>query len=340
MKNNFLQLLRLMIGVSLLAACQPIRNVPPTPTPKPTPIPTMPEVLAACNPEDQAAAMRKNQIPNWESLGLSACYQLSLTLSEASGGYSGEAQITIENRTGAPLPDLVFRLYPNADHIYGGSLLVTRAQVNGQSLPSETILEDDSAIRITLPEALAPAAVAVINLSFEGKPPADFGDLEDSYGIFNYDSSQEVLTLANWYPMLAIWRGGGWQAEPVIGVGDAVVSETALYRVQISTPENWAIVATGTEIREESSEGLTTREFVSGPVREFIILAGPNFVQTQENNNGVLVRHWGLPGGNGRWAEALQVTVDSLTTFDERFGMYPYAELDIVAVPLRGARSE
>jgi hypothetical protein len=331
-----LKWLHFLIGAGLLAACQVVRNAPPPPTPKPTPLPTISEVLEACNPDTQAMAMRKYLVPNWENLGLSACYQLDLTLSAEGGNYSGEAQITLENRTGVPLPDLVFRLYPNANHIYGGSLQVSRAQVNEQSLPPEKFLEDDTAIRLTLPETLAPGELAVIHMSFEGQTPINFGDLPDSYGIFNFDADQEVLALANWYPILAVWEEGNWRAAPVIGVGDAVVSEAALYQARITAPANWRLVSTGSEIKTESSGGQTIREVVSGPVREFIVLAGPNFVETSQESNGVLIRHWGLPGSEGRWEEARRVTIDSLSIFDERFGLYPYTELDIVATPLKG----
>ena len=280
--------------------------------------------------------MRRTQIPDWDNLGLAACYQLTLTLSPEGGSYQGEAQITIENRTGAPLADVVFRLFPNANHIYGGRLTVSRATVDGQSLPPETSLEDDTALRLTLFEPLAPAAVVVINLSFEGQPPQNFGDLPDVYGIYNYDTALEVLSLANWYPLLAVWRDGAWQTAPGVGVGDAVVSEAALYHVRITAPEELAVVATGSEISSESSDGQTVREIVSGPVREFIVLASPHFIETRQDKDGVQIRHWGLQQGASRWGEALQVTQDSVQIFDEQFGWYPYAELDVVAVPLAG----
>ncbi len=41
--------------------------------------------------------------------------------------------------------------------------------------------------------------------------------------------------------------------------------------------------------------------------------------------------------GKARWAEALQATVDSLTIYEDRFGPYPYAELDVVAAPMKNA---
>jgi aminopeptidase N len=177
----------------------------------------------------------------------------------------------------------------------------------------------------------------VVDLSFAGQAPVDFGGLPDVYGIFNFDQDAQVLTLANWYPLLAVWQPGGWQVEPVIGVGDAVVSETALYQVDVTAPEWWGVVTSGTGT-QKTPQGKNTRwEFVSGPMREFIVLTSPNFIETQAEVHGIQVRHWGLEEGEARWAEALQATVDSLTIYEDRFGPYPYSELDVVAAPMKNA---
>ena len=75
--------------------------------------------------------------------------------------------------------------------------------------------------------------------------------------------------------------------------------------------------------------------FASGPVRDFFVVSGKNFISTQAETGGNLIKHWGLPGGEGRSGEALQATVDSLAVFGERFGPYPYRELEIVSAPMQ-----
>jgi aminopeptidase N len=159
-------------------------------------------------------------------------------------------------------------------------------------------------------------------------------DQEGVYGVFNFDSGDQVLTLANWFPILAAWQDGDWQVDPVYGVGDAVVSETALYEVEVTAPKDWQIVTTGSEIGRTDLDGGVVHKFTSGPARDFAVVASPNFAGQQMETDGVLVRHWGLPDGEGRWGEAMQATLDALAVFDQRFGAYPYAELDVVAVPL------
>lgn len=292
------------------------------------------QVLEACSVGSQAVALRSGYEPVWQALGLGTCYELAFDLTAGLPGYTGKARVTYANQTDREIPDLVFRLYPNADRIYGGELRVSSAHIDGLPVATEVYLRDRTALRLFLEKALLPGDTTVVELEFSGRLPVDREDLPGVYGIFNFDSAAEVLTLANGYPILATWENGDWRADPVSGIGDAVVSETALYRVQVAAPAGWQVVATGTGVeRVAYSEG-ESLEFVTGPVREFTLIASPHFVVNRAEVEGVRVYHWGLPGGEDRWENALQAAVDSLALFEGRFGPYPYLELDVVAVPL------
>jgi aminopeptidase N len=146
-----------------------------------------------------------------------------------------------------------------------------------------------------------------------------------------------VIALANWFPILAGWENNNWVVSPVLSIGDAVVSNVALYRVNISLPDAWKLATTGSEIKTGSNAGITTHDIVSGPVRDFAIAASPNFTVQEEQVNNIRILLWGLPNTENAWAKALEVAKKSIITFTQRFGVYPYAELDIVTVPLQNA---
>jgi hypothetical protein len=243
--------------------------------------------------------------------------------------------VTFANRTGVTLDSLVFRTYPNAARIYGGELAVASARVGGQPVATEVFLEDETAVRLPLAAPLDPGEAVQVELDFTGRVPSDLEARQGVYGIFNFDPQAQVLTLANWYPILAPWRAGAWQAGPVVGIGDAVVSDAALYRVEVAAPPGWQVIATGSRAGPESGGQDPAVTFASGPAREFTLVAGPNFELLEEAAGGVRLRHWGLPGGEARWEEALAVAAEALQLFGDRFGPYPYAELDVVAAPLR-----
>ena len=280
--------------------------------------------------------MRASQVPDWNALGLNACYELTLDLLPDEQSYTGTARLTFANLTGGDLPDLVFRLYPNAPIIYGGALEITSAQVDGRPVTPAVFLVDQTAVRLPLDRPLANHTAAIIEFDFAGRLSSDFGS-RNAYGIFNYSSQEPIMAVANWFPMLAVWRDGEWYAAPVIGKGDAVVSDVALYRVRISAPADWEVVTTGSLLDSETQAETTHYDFVGGVVRDFNVLASPAFEARETQAGGVRIVHWGLPAGESGWDNALEVARDSLEIFDERFGAYPYAELDVVAVPLQNA---
>ncbi|MDQ7028770.1 MAG: M1 family metallopeptidase [Ardenticatenia bacterium] len=314
----------------------------PTATPaavvtSPTVVASPDSVFVACPLEQQNAALRATSQPEWNRLPLWACYDLELSLNPEEMTYTGQARITLVNRAGRSLETLVFRLYPNAPLIYGGQLSVIDAVVGGTAVTPTLFLSDQTALRLPLADPLPAGEPVVVMLRFRGEVPVDFGGSDDVYGIFNADSERSVVTMANWYPLLAPWRDGTWYATPVLGEGDAVVSEVALYRARIMVPAGWHVVTGGTVVADRQVNGYHVYEVVTGPVRELTLVASPAYIRREATVGDVGVVHWGLEEGDVGWDEALDVARESMELFGATFGPYPYAELDVAAIPMRNA---
>lgn len=321
----------LLLFPVILVACA-IQQAPVSPTTTPTPAPIPADLLAACKSAEQDSAMRFDQIPDWEALSIQACYDMTLTLNE-DPTYDGIAHITFTNQTGARLEDVVFRTYPNASPIYGGRLNINEAKVDGQIVEGEVSLPDETDFRIRFSSALLPGETSFIELDFTGTLPVNYNDSEVVYGIFNFFSENEIWTLANWYPSLAPWRNGDWEMQAVAGIGDAVVSEIALYRVTLSMPEGYKAATSGVRLETDAA----SPTFVSGPTRDFTIVASPNLESITTEVAGTRIVHWGLQDGKAAWNETLEIARGSVELFNEKFGPYPYAELDLISVPLQHA---
>ena len=294
-------------------------------------------VLGNCDIASQEAALSPDQRPDWTTLPLNSCYQLWLELQDDLTEYEGKAQITYTNLNDETLNDLVLRLYPNADRIYGGTLEVSSARVDGTQVLPIMFLSDNTGLRLSLDDPIQSGETVVIELEFNGHLTDGIQDAPETYGIFNYASEEGVATFVNWYPILAVRNDGQWQAEPVVGIGDSVVSEVGLYEVEITAPKNIQVVTPGSKVQQVSRDGIEIHTFASGPVRDFPVVASPNFILAQTEVDGIVIQHWGLADGELRWKEALQAAADSLVVFNDNFGPYPYNELDIVSVPLQRA---
>jgi aminopeptidase N len=172
---------------------------------------------------------------------------------------------------------------------------------------------------------------------FAGSVPQDFGgaDTPDGYGIYNLTDG--VLALSGWYPILSVYDEDGWNLDPVSAIGDSVYSDTALYSVRICAPADLTLAATGVATGEQAQETDTCTRFESGPVRDFFIAASRDFDVVTETVDGVAVNSYYLPGHESPGRQALEISVDSLRTYNEKFGLYPFVELDVIDAPMRNA---
>ncbi len=261
-------------------------------------------------------------------------YTISLQLDLEGLSYSGTETLHYTNTGTTALEELYFRLYPNGDKTYGaGALHVSTVRVEHTTL--QPVLElEGTALRVPLPEALAPGAEVVVTLEFEGQVPRDFASRSgESYGIFNY--SQGVLTLANWYPLLAVRDEEGWRLERFYSWGDAVTSAVAFYDVTITAPDEVVVIASGSEIcREPIAEGKTRHRFITGPVRDFVVSASARFQRRLVQVGETVINSYFFPEHAVGGGAALTVAQNALGLFNERYGLYPYAELDVVETPL------
>ena len=71
-------------------------------------------------------------------------------------------------------------------------------------------------------------------------------------------------------------------------------------------------------------------------VREFAVLVSPVFEEANCDVNGVRIRSFYLPQDRASGRHVRDVACASLAIFENRFGPYPYTELDLVEAPLVG----
>ncbi|NOZ04956.1 MAG: M1 family metallopeptidase [Chloroflexi bacterium] len=319
-----------------LLLSSPVKETTPVGGPDTTPVP-LPE---GCGLQE-SQAMRPAFSADIFLMENAPCYDIEVTINHSFRSLTGKETVYFTNQGDTPLKSLFFRIYPQANRVYGGKMTVSKAIVNRvEVLPEVAIEEEDgTAVRLPLFEPLEPGRHLIIKLWFEAEIPRDFGGdvkTSSSYGIFNY--SDGILTLANWYPILAISDKDGWHLPPVSEEGDAVFSEAALYHVILHTDIGVTPVSTGQQIHKYVTPwGDMVYEMVSGPTRDFMLVLSKDLKVARQDEEGVLVNTYYLPKDAAASANVLNFTVTALRTYQDLFGAYPYRELDVVDVPLNRA---
>lgn len=243
--------------------------------------------------------------------------------------YTGTLELLWPVTGGAPWNELYFRTYPNL-YAFGGNLRVTGAQVDGITVNFWPAAEG-TAVLLDLVKPLQPGNAAHIWLSFAGEVARE--SRPGQYTIFGYN--EDVLSLTNFYPILAMRRGDAWALDIPHPQGDVGFHDAALYRVGVTFPADQVIIAPGLEVtRTVSADGWATARYVLGPAREFTVLLSPRYQTLEAEASGVRVRSLFKPENADAGKSALYHAVAALQIYSDTFGAYPYKEMTVAEAPL------
>jgi len=295
-------------------------------------------------PADQALAMTPEAVATLGRLLDLSHYHISVRVDPVDLTYEGQLRLAYVNAEDVALDALYFRLFPNARPIYGsGALTVTGARVDGREVTTQPG-GDQTLIRVSLGGLVPPEGRATVELAFRGRIPRDFGEGREGYGIFN--ASDGLVTMANFYPILAVYNQEGWNLDPVYPEGDAVFSDAAFFTVRVTAPEGWSVVTSGIEVgrgpaalagQAPTGEGQPAEEFATGPVRDFFLALGRELHVTSRQVGDTTINSYWFSGHEAGGRRALEVAAQALETYTTDFGPYPYRELDVVETDLNMA---
>ncbi len=315
----------LIVLVMALSACT-------TPVPPPTPIApaatstSLPPTLTARKPLDYRAAMKPEFAAEIDRFEAAPHYQIDLTIASDLKSYSATQIVTYTNAETVTLPQVYFRLFPNSP-AYGGQLKITSLRANGVAVKPKYEL-DDTALRIDLAQSLQPGEVIEFELAYTVQVPTE--DVEIGYNRFGWHD--EVLALPGFYPLIPVYDDEGWNVEVAPAQGDTVFSDTALYRVQITTPSDQVVVASGT--CQATPQGATqTVQCVSGPMRDFMIAMSADYEVKSDVVDGVKLNSYYLKEDAEAGARVEEALAAAVKSYDRRIGPYPFSELDVVETP-------
>ncbi|MBN8459682.1 MAG: M1 family metallopeptidase [Verrucomicrobia bacterium] len=253
--------------------------------------------------------------------------------------------VTIPASEADPLTDTRFVLYANAIRGIGrdgkAPIAIRAVRLGGQAARWRA---DGTDLTVTLPERKTQPFD--LTIEFTADPPRirkmaveddDAGDDDpndskcENFGIFGYDD--DVLSLGSfWYPQLMVRNGGGWVGFRKPGPGDLLHAQASDFTVSFGgLPKDVTVVATGT------GDG---RKFHADGARDFAVLMSRDFVsETTEvmlGKKAVRVHGYVNRASKRYLPDTLEIAVNALKIFHQRFGAYPFDTLKVVEAPLCG----
>lgn len=304
---------------------QPTNTSLPTATPEPAATTVTASTLFETTWDDRspfAAGLISSEQAVLGELSGASVYHLELQIAEDMRTIAGREEVFYTNREETPLEAIYFRLFPN---LASGSTTVSDLTINGE--PVEPSFEaENSAMRVALPTPLAPGEPVVIAMDFAVTVPAGEGG---NYGTFAFLNG--VLALAHAYPMIAVYDDEGWNIEIAPTIGDVVYADASFYLVRVTAPVSQVIAASGVEIAREEGPVQQTVTFAAGPTRDFYLAASETYTVSTTTLGETTVNSYAPADLTVGGELALQQAVAALTSFNDRFGRYPYTEFDLVS---------
>jgi len=296
----------------LITACSPLKN------------------SGYFGPVGQEEALIKSERAGLQALFNIPYYQINIEVDLDEGSYEGSAKIDYTNLEQTSLESLYFRLFPNGGGIYGSGFLKVESVMAGGEKAITALSIDDSVMEVILSEELSIGESIEIKLDFNGRTS---GEAKMDYGIYN--AAGDVMTLSGCYPILAVYDDEGWNIDPVTNIGDSVYSDIAYYDIELTTSGDLEVISTGVIVEDKNIDGGQKKyKMVSGPSRDFFIVLGRDFEVLSTSYGGTSINAYYLTGHKDPAELTLDIAKGALETFNEKFGIYPYTEMDLVELPV------
>ena len=324
-----------LLGIwTLLSGCV---TAPPLATPLPPATPVVSAVPASFPPLTlYAAGLQPEHAHLLDSLAHLSRYEIDVQLFPVLHTLWGYASIAVVNSSPDAWPYLVFRLPANLPRL-DAMMQILSIHVEGQPVVPATS-GSPTVLILPLDTPLAPGHGVQVDL--EWFLQYSHGN-DDPQSYILMGSNQDMISLPYFYPELAVYAPEapgtthGWWTTEIPEYADIRFAPAALMRVTATLPEQLVVAGSGHHMETVPlSEGRLRHEWITGPVRGFVLQASPSYVTATLEVDGTILKSYHHAADDTVARTALAQAASALRAFESNFGPYPYADLSIVVSPL------
>ena len=288
------------------------------------------------DPIDEYLHVYKNNLvqeyqSDLEQMGTASRYQIQIQIADSITDVAGELNVVYTNNETVDLDEIYFRLFPN---VSGAYMTISEIKVDEVAVPL-VLKHQNTAVRIDLPAALKPGEQVAISMNFMQHVPQEMGG---NYGLYIY--RDEVLALDQFFPIIPVFDDEGWNVEDPPINADMVYTDVSFFQVTVNAPRDLVLAGSGVEISSIMGEERKEVVYVGGPQRDFFLAASTRFVSTTQRVGKTRVTAYYPEEYRDSGEMVLETAVSALSSFNERFGLYPYTELDLISTPMTAGGME
>lgn len=266
-------------------------------------------------------------------------YNITCTLDDTDKTLTCTQKVRVYNNSNDDWSELKFHLYPKAFtegaiNPAVGVLYVSKAYPNGKSYGDITISsltncgnqtayftegDDDNILVVKLENKLKSDEFTEIELNYV----VNLANINHRLGY-----GENTINVANFYPILCVYENNKFSTNPYSINGDPFYSEVSNYKVTLNYPKKYIMACSGEVQSHSQTDEYYSSMVVANNVRDFAFVLSDKFKVLSEKVNDTTVNYYYYQDEQSE--TSLKTCVDSLKTFNNLFGNYPYKVLNVV----------
>jgi hypothetical protein len=249
-------------------------------------------------------------------------YHLVVDIADDYRSMTLKEEVLYTNHEDRDLDKVILRMFPV---LFGAQVQYSKFQINGVDT-QPLIRSYDSVLEYPFKKVLGIGKSIVLSIELQIKVP---DDPSSNYQVFGYVDN--LLTLAHFYPIIAVFDQDGWHDEIPPSYGDVVYSDASFYLVKVILPQTAILVGSGSKMEDITEGSRQVITLAGGPMRDFFLAAGGNLEKTSSKVGETMVNSYStrdLMDGN---KSALDTASAAIRIFNKIIGNYPYTEFDVLA---------
>lgn len=215
------------------------------------------------------------------------------------------------------VPSSVSKAYPNGKSY--GEINIESVKKQGYDLNYEITGEDENILKVNLEEKLEPGENIAISIDFNLLLP----NINHRFGY-----GDNTVNFGNFYPIVCVYEDNEFTTDLYSANGDPFYSECSKYNVEIKYDKSFVLASTGEEYSTAEENSLKVTKLRAENVRDFCFVLSDKFNIIEGNAGKTKVKYFYYDDEDPN--NSLQTAIKSINTFNNSFGIYPYAQYSVV----------